>query len=86
MCEAGDMKKDKAQDLPGNVCSSMGSGITTGQRLWTRLAGDRDHTRESSWVGTEGYVSGQVEKRGNVPEGRNSMTQSSDMRSLPPGL
>lgn len=56
MCEAGDMKKDKAQDLPGNVCSSMGSGITTGQRLVTCLAGDRDHTRESSWVGTEGYV------------------------------
>lgn len=57
------MKKDKAQDLPGNVCSSMGSGITTGQRLVTCLAGDRDHTRESSWVGGRGTFCQVEEKR-----------------------
>lgn len=32
MCEAGDMKMDKAQDLPGNVYGSVGIDIMTGQR------------------------------------------------------
>lgn len=77
MCEAGDMKMDKAQDLPGNVCSSMGSGIKTAQRprdmssrgqgpYQGKLLGGHGRVRFASWRREETFQKGRTASKAQI--------------------
>lgn len=69
MCEAGDMKKDKAQDLPEMFVAQWGVALRLGKVKTVTSSSRGQGPYQGKLLGGHGRALCQVEKRGNVPEG-----------------